>query len=89
VLPAVAHTAKALRVVEGISLLWVTLGKRNDMVMLGVSLAHLSSALVEPVSSFMAFDAALLADPSVAFADCLASTARVEWNAVVLATLAK
>jgi hypothetical protein len=89
VLPAVAHTAKALRVVEGISLLWVTLGKRNDMIMLGVSLAHLPGALIEPVSSFMTFDAALLADPSVAFAYCLASTVRVEWYAVDLTTLAE
>jgi hypothetical protein len=57
--------------------------------MLGIPPAHLPGSLVEPMPSFVALNAALLADPPVTLAHRLPSASRIERLAVVFASLAE
>jgi hypothetical protein len=59
------------------------------VVVLGIPPAHLPGSLVEPMPSFMALHAALLADPAVSLAHRLAGASWIERLAVVLASLLK
>ena len=88
-LAAVALPAQALRVLKSVALAGHAPRERNDVVMFRVSLTRLPSPLTEPVSSFMAFDAALLADPPVAFTHRLSSAGLVERHTKLLASLSQ